>query len=428
MSENFVCIDRNTPMLLPLDLRDWVEDNDLVHFLLEVVTEIPEHQASVNPRGTGSAQYPPSTMLALLLYCYSQGIYSSRKIERATYTHIGVRYLMANHHPDHDTIARFRQRNKAYIKHAFVMTIRVAQELGLTNLGTMAIDGTSLRASAGRKTSMTYDQLEQLAIGLCEERMELAVQADERETDAPRKPNTPSRGTIHNALVKINRNHEERRKNRETMREQVERSGVGTLPQLPPKKVAPEKVVNVVDPDCHVMKMKEGYCAAGYNAQIAVDTKSKLITAALIADSSIDSHQILPVVQAALQNSAGAVEVVVADAGYDNNHQIHQLKQIYGVRSIVAVKDPRRLSKAHLQTRRRQRVRKLKIARIMELATPEGRCLMNKRKSSAEAAFGIIKHAMKFREFLTRGRENVASEWNLISTAYNLKRLMVLRT
>ena len=85
-------------------------------------------------------------------------------------------------------------------------------------------------------------------------------------------------------------------------------------------------------------------------------------------------------VQAALQNSAGAVEVVVADAGYDNNHQIHQLKQIYGVRSIVAVKDPRRLSKAHLQTRRRQRVRKLKIARIMELATPEGRCLMNKRK------------------------------------------------
>lgn len=427
MAENFVCIDRNTPMLLPLDLRDWVEDNDLVHFILEVVAEIPDHQASVNPRGTGSAQYPPSAMLALLLYCYSQGIYSSRKIERATHTHIGVRYLMANHHPDHDTIARFRQRNKTYIKHAFVTTIRVAQELGLTNLGTMAIDGTSLRANAGRKTSMTYDQLEQLAIGLCEERMERAAQADEQEKDASMKATPHSRGTVHNALAKINRNHEEQRKKRETMRAQVEQSGVGTLPQILPEKVAPEKVVNVVDPDCHVMKMKEGYCAAGYNAQIAVDTQSNLITAALIADSSIDSHQMLPVVQAALQNSAGAVEVVVADAGYDNNHQIHQLKELYGVRSVVGVQDPHRLGETHKQTRRRQRVRRLKIDRIKELATPVGRNLMSKRKSTVETVFGIIKHAMKFREFLTRGRENVANEWNLISAAYNLKRLTGLR-
>jgi transposase len=427
MAENLIDIDRNTPMLLPPDLRDWVENNDLVHFILEMVAEIPNHQACINPRGTGSAQYPPSAMLALLLYCYSQGIYSSRKIERATHTHIGVRYLMANHHPDHDTIACFRQRNKAYIKHAFVTTIRVAQELGLTNLGTMAIDGTSLRASAGRKTSMTYGYLEQLAIDLCEERMELAAQADEQEKAAPRKAHTHSRKTIRNALAKINHNHEKQRNNRENMRIQVERSGVGTLPQIPPEKVAPEKVVNVVDPDCHVMRMKEGFCAAGYNAQVAVDTQSKLITAALIADSSIDSHQILPVAQAALQNSAGAVKVVVADAGYDNNHQIHQLKQLHGVRAVVAVKDPHRLGKRFAQTRQRQRVRKLKIDRIKELATPEGRNLMSKRNTTVEAAIGIIKHVMKFREFLTRGRENVANEWNLISAAFNLKRLTVLR-
>jgi hypothetical protein len=314
-------------------------------------------------------------------------------------------YLMANHHPDHDTIARFRQRNKAYIKHAFVTTVRVAQELGLTNLGTMAIDGTSLRASAGRKTSMTYDQLEQLAIGLCEERMEQAAQADEQERDAQLTAAPPSRGTIHKALTKINRNHEEQRRKRENMRAQVEQSGVGTLPQLLPERVVPEKVVNVVDPDCHVMKMKEGYCAAGYNAQVAVDTQSHLITAALIADSSIDSHQILPVVQAALQNSEGAVEVVVADAGYDNNHQIDQLKQLYGVCAVVAVKDPHRLGKRFAQTRQRQRVRRLKIDRIKELATPEGRNLMNKSRTTVETSFGIIKHVMKFREFLTRGRE-----------------------
>jgi len=175
------------------------------------------------------------------------------------------------------------------------------------------------------------------------------------------------------------------------------------------------------------MKMKEGYCAAGYNAQVAVDTQSHLIIAALIADSSIDSHQILPVVQAALENSVGVVEVVAADAGYDNNHQIDQLKQLYGVNAVVAVKDPHRLGKRFSQTRQRQRVRRLKIDRIKELATPEGRNLMHKRRTTVEAAFGIIKHVMKFREFLTRGRENVANEWNLISAAYNLKRLTGLR-
>ena len=427
MAENFINIDRNTPMLLPPDLRDWVEENDLVHFILDVVAEIPNHQASVNLRGTGSAQYPPRAMLALLLYCYSHGIYSSRRIERATHTHIGVRYLLANHHPDHDTIASFRQRNKDYIKHAFVTTVRIAQELGLTNLGTMAIDGTSLRANAGRKTSMTYDQLEQLASGLCEERMEQAAQADEQEKDAQIKAHTHSRGTIRNALARINRNHEDRRNEREAMRAQVQRSGVGTLPQMLSEKVAPDKVVNMADPDCHFMKMKEGYCAAGYNAQIAVDTQSHLITAALIADSSIDSHQILPVVEAALANSGGAVDVVVADAGYDNNHQIDQLKQRYGVSAVVAVKDPHRLGKRFLQTRQRQRVRRLKIERIEALATPEGRSLMSKRRATVEAAFGIIKHVMKFREFLTRGRENVANEWTLISAAYNLKRLTSLR-
>ena len=106
-------------------------------------------------------------------------------------------------------------------------TVRIAQALCLTNLGTMAIDGTSLQAKKGRKTSMTYDQLEQLAIGLCEERMEQAAQADEQEKDAPIKAHTHSPRTIRNALAKINRNHEERRKDREAMHAQVQRSGLG---------------------------------------------------------------------------------------------------------------------------------------------------------------------------------------------------------
>jgi hypothetical protein len=113
----------------------------------------------------------------------------------------------------------------------------------------------------------------------------------------------------------------------------------------------------------------------------------------------------------------------VADAGYDNNHQIFELERVYGVHAVVGVQDPHRLGETHMQNQRRKRTRALKLERMKELATAAGKKLMRQRKNTVEAVFGTIKHAMKFREFLTRGRENVANEWNLVSAAYNLKRL-----
>ena len=116
MGVKFVNIDRDTPMLLPCDLRDWVKDNDLATFVLEAVETTDLTGAHVNHRGTGSAEYPPAMMLALLIYCYATGVFSSRKIERATYDSISVRYLCANEHPDHDTIAKFRRRNHGLVE------------------------------------------------------------------------------------------------------------------------------------------------------------------------------------------------------------------------------------------------------------------------------------------------------------------------
>src|SRR5579859_6717681 len=107
MSTRFVNIDRDTPMLLPPDLREWVQDDDLVHFVVDAFTLLDFSGASVNQRGTGSEQYPPGMMLGLLIYSYAQGLFSSRQIERATYQTLSVRYLAANTHPDHDTIASF---------------------------------------------------------------------------------------------------------------------------------------------------------------------------------------------------------------------------------------------------------------------------------------------------------------------------------
>jgi hypothetical protein len=207
---------------------------------------------------------------------------------------------------------------------------------------------------------------------------------------------------------------------------QVKESGVGTPPLPTSQEVPAAKSINLTDADCYTMRMKEGYYAPGYNAQLAVDTKTLLITAATISDSCVDSHQLLVVAQESQKNCHGTVRTVVADSGYDNNHQIHELEIKHGIHAVVAVQDPHRISTKHNQNRQRQRTRDLKLQRIEELGTPLGKELIAARSCSVEPVFGTIKHAMGFRMFLQRGKEAVANEWTLVSAAFNLKRLLHL--
>ena len=150
MSARFVNIDRETPMLLPPDLREWVAEDDLAHFILEAVEGLDTAGAAINERGSGSEQFPPAMMMGLLLYCYAQGIFSSRRIEAATYSHLSVRYLAGNTSPDHDTIATFRRVNKKLVQASFVRVLELARELGLLRVGTVAVDGTKLWANASK--------------------------------------------------------------------------------------------------------------------------------------------------------------------------------------------------------------------------------------------------------------------------------------
>lgn len=422
MATKFVTIDRNTPMLLPSDLRDWVEADDLVHFIVDVSLWVSAESASVNHRGCGSAQYPPSMMLALLLYSYSQGIYSSRRIERATYSNVSVRYLTANHHPDHDTIATFRRRNKQFIKQAFVTTVQIAQELGVTKLGVMAIDGTSLKANASKKATKSFGELRRQIEEICAEALNQAEVADTVMEQQERR-SRPTKIKIEAALEKIKLAHAADQSQRAELTKQVKASGVGTPPLPTPQAVPDTKRVNLTDADCRTMRMKEGYFAPGYNAQLAVDIETLLITAATIADSGVDSHQLVAVAKESQKNCRGVVHTVVADSGYDNNHQIHELEVKHGIHAVVAVKDPHRISTKHNQIRQRQRTRALKLKRIEELRTPHGRELIGTRSCSVEPVFGTIRQAMGFRGFLQRGQAAVANEWTLVSAAFNLKRL-----
>src|ERR1700761_3810843 len=138
MSARFVNIDRETPMLLPPDLSDWVAKDDLARFILDAVQVCDLRRAQVNHRGSGSAQYPPGMMLALLIYCYAHRLFSSRQIEQATYHHLSVRYLCGNLHPDHDTIATFRRQNEKLLADTFTHVLLLARELkAFGRLGTV---------------------------------------------------------------------------------------------------------------------------------------------------------------------------------------------------------------------------------------------------------------------------------------------------
>ena len=151
-------------MLLPPDLRDWVPEDDIVHFVIEAVERMPwtPDSFAINLRGSGSKQYSPRMMLALLVYCYANGIFSSRRIERATYRDVGVRYLTDDSHPDHDTICEFRRRNQKAFAAAFLHVLKLARELGVLKVSTVSVAGTHLDANASKSKNVRYDRAVEL--------------------------------------------------------------------------------------------------------------------------------------------------------------------------------------------------------------------------------------------------------------------------
>ena len=191
MPVRFVSVDRDTPMLLPPDLRDWVPEDDLVHFVIEAVDRLPLKTFRVNHRGTGERQFPPHMMLALLIYSYANGLFSSRRIERATHRDVAIRYLCAGTHPDHDTICKFRRENLEAFRESFVDVLELARELKLLKLGNVSLDGTHIKANASIDQNVSYQRAveirDQLRLDI-DELLTQAEQADAEEQDNQKLP------------------------------------------------------------------------------------------------------------------------------------------------------------------------------------------------------------------------------------------------
>lgn len=191
MAERFVNVDRQTPMLLPADLREWVADNELAHLILEAVEQCDLRAARVNVRGSGSEQYPPTMMLALLIYAYATGVFSSRRIERASYESVAERYLCANHHPDHDTIASFRRENQALFRSCFAQVLLLAREMGVLRVGAVSVDGTRMAGAGSKGAVRRLEEIERELERLGGDLLQEAEAADAQDRDGEKERNYP---------------------------------------------------------------------------------------------------------------------------------------------------------------------------------------------------------------------------------------------
>jgi transposase len=447
MAERFVEVDRETPMLLPADLREWVPEEDLVHFVIEAVKTLPTREFVVNERGSGYAQYPPSMMLALLIYCYANGIFSSRRIERATYRDLGVRYLTADTHPDHDTICKFRQQNAKLITKFFVRVLELAGELKLFRVGTISVDGTRLKANASKHRGVSYQRSGELIAQLQVEVEQLLSKAEQADTQGESEPATlpqeiAKRQALKAKLEAARRQLEERHqqefeaqvaeyKKRKQAWQDNDRNGRG--PQAPVDRgVGPNAQSNLSDPDSRIMrKSKNEAFAQAYNAQLAVDADgSQLILAAYVTQRSADNNELEPLIQQVSQNLAGQKpQAVLADRGYLNGPSLERI-QAQGIESYVALNaeaHERRPYDLRCEQSRRENPLQFKAAVLVEmeqkLRTKAGRRRYLRRQASIEPVIGIIKKVLGFEQFLLRGLAKVTLEWKLVCTAFNLKRL-----
>lgn len=439
MSTRFVPIERDTPLLFPPDLRDWVEPDDPVHLVIQLVNTLPSGLFAVNERGSGSAQYPPSMLLALLIYSYSRGIFSSREIERATYRDVSVRYLTADTHPDHSTIAEFRTRNREAIARCFERALVYAKEVGLLKLGAISVDGTVVRANANRSRNLCYGELEELeryVAEAVEKRLQAAEAADARAEESDRLPaELQDLRLLQQQLQQARARIEARERDRREHEQECVRRSQGRSPRTPeekeqarskPVKPAPQASANRTDLDSRLMKEKKGGFDQCYNAQAVADADgSQLILAARVADAAVDHFELEPDINS-LSPEWGAFTTVLADCGFANIEQVEHLeaqgKDVYvSVRATHSSPGPNLPTSVNSKSLSRLAQSTFGQRMRAKLSTPEGKALYKRRRESIEACFGIIKHVLGFRQFLLRGLQKVDLEWKLVTLAYNMK-------
>jgi transposase len=454
MATRFVPIDRDTPLLLPPNLRDWVPADHLVHFILDAVDALDLRQVKVNTRGTGSEQYPPHMLLALLIYSYATGTFGSRRIEQSTHDSVPVRLLTADTHPDHDTLCTFRRENQALLTESFVKVLQLAQHLKVLQFGqlTVAADGTKVLANASKHSAVSYERAGEMIAQLELEVRQLLAKAEQADAtplqDGLTIPDEITRRQERKAALAQARaeiearaharytaqlaEHEQKLAERATKKERGEKVG-GQPPKAPTPTPAPGDQYNFTDPESRIMKAGNGnHFEQSYNAQAAVDVESRLIVGERVSQSPNDKQELVPTL-ATIPTAAGTVAVALVDSGFFSEKAVQQIEQagegappgpvVYA--AVAKTGHHRSVADLEKQPEPESPAADASVAEVMRyrLQTTAGKTLYKLRQQTVEPVFGIIKAVLGFRQFRLRGRAKVSLEWTLVCLAYNLKRL-----
>jgi transposase len=445
---NFVDCGREQPFLLPPDLRDWIPEDDLAHFVIEAVERVAIGAFKVNDRGTGSAQYHPRMMLALLIYCYANGIFSSRRIERATHRDLGVRYVAANRHPDHDTIATFRRENFAAVAASFLQVLLLAKELKLVKVGVVSVDGSKFDASASKHRSVTYARAGELIDQLKLEIADLMGRAEAADASGEDDPQAlpkaiARREALRDQLDAARRRLEAQAKARAeaeradyqakvAARAQRKGRAKGKHPKPPKDTPGREEQSNLSDPDSRLMrKSKHHEYRQAYNAQAVVDAEgSLLILCARITQCASDRGELGANIEA-IPAALGRPQTALADNGYASGDAVERLAE-NGTEVLVATGAEGRRRRhdfrpAQAEAPTKQAKATWLQAMAEKLASEQGQALYKRRQQTVEPVFGIIKAVLGFTRFSLRGLDQVTGEWDLVALAYNCKRLHKLQ-
>ncbi len=452
MSREFKTPDYEATLNSSITLREALPLNHLARFVADVITQLDLRPIYARYAPVGGVAIAPEILLGLLFYGYATGVFSSRKIERATHENIPFRFVASGLHPDHDTIANFRKTFLAEIQELFVQILLLAQTAGVFQLGNISLDGSKIRADASKHQAVSYKRLLELEADLRQQVSELFAlgeQADQQELTLPpgfsleeeiafrqerldhlaqAKAVLEARAQERYAAEKAA--YDAKVREREEKARRHKRPPRGRAPKPPEPGPQDKDQYNFTDPDSRIMKNSTN---AGfdqhYNVQVAVDQASLFIVAPTVSNHPNDQHEVEPTVDA-IAPGLGRPDAAALDHGYWSPANMQALED-RGIEPYIATgREPHHHSwqswfAAQPAAPPADASALLKMA--YKLQTDIGQAIYGLRKETVEPVIGIIKEVLGFRQFSLRGLWAVAGEWCLVCLAFNLKRWHTLQ-
>jgi len=448
MSRQFKTPDYEATLQTTLRLEECLPPTHLARFVVDIVAQLDLKPFYDRYGKRGGAPYAPEILLALLVYAYATGVFSSRKIEQATKETAPFRYLAGNYSPDHDTIATFRKQFLPELKTLFVQILLLAQEMGMLKLGNIHIDGTKIQADASKSKAVSYKRLLEIEAFLQAEVAELFALAEKADGALPEGMDLPDEiARREDRLARLaeaktvlearaaqryafeQAEYEAKMAERAAKQEQTGKKPGGKPPAPPTPGPQDKDQYNFTDPESRIMKnCRDAGFGQYYNGQAAVDQASRLMVGYSLSNHTNDPLEVAPTL-ATVPAELGPIPAAALDTGYFSDANIKALEAADIVPYIATGRSAHNRGwRAFFEEAGEAPPEGASVREKMayKLRTAVGQAIYRRRKCTVEPVIGIIKEAMGFRQFSLRGQDSATGEWCLVCLAYNLRRMHVL--